>query len=120
MLFRGSNLGGGSARFSATVQNGPRPPWVKRPGLGVDYPPQPSAEVKERIELYIYSHSGPSWRVLGRPLPLPLELKKKKIYYLHQCAVFGSKSKFVLVHKEDVTELGYYVIKTSHDGKVTE
>jgi len=26
-------------------------PGVMRPGLGVDHPPQPSAEVKERIEL---------------------------------------------------------------------
>jgi hypothetical protein len=34
--------------------------------------------------------------------------------------VFGTKSKFVLVHKEDVTELGYDAIKTTHDGKVTE
>jgi len=42
------------------------------------------------------------------------------IYFQYQCAVFGSKSKFVLVRKEDVTELDYYVIKTSHDGKVTE
>jgi len=26
----------------------------------------------------------------------------------------------MLVHKKHVTELGYYVINTSHDGKVTE
>jgi hypothetical protein len=31
-----------------------------------------SAEVKERVELYLYSHSGLSWPVLGRTLPLPL------------------------------------------------
>jgi hypothetical protein len=37
-------------------------PGVKRPGRGVDHPP--SAEVKERVELYIYSPSGPSWPVL--------------------------------------------------------
>jgi hypothetical protein len=29
-------------------------------------PPTPhNAEVKERVELYIYSSSGPSWSVLG-------------------------------------------------------
>jgi len=33
-------------------------------------PPPSSAEVKERVELYLYSSSGPSWPVLGRPLPL--------------------------------------------------
>jgi hypothetical protein len=44
---------------------------VKRPGRGVDHPPPSSAEVKERVELYLYSLSGPSWPVLGRTLPLP-------------------------------------------------
>jgi len=40
-------------------------PGVKRPGRGVDHPPQYSAEVKERVELYLYSPSGPSWAVIG-------------------------------------------------------
>ena len=39
-------------------------PGVKRPGKGVDYQPPISAEVKERIELYLYSPSGPSWSLL--------------------------------------------------------
>jgi hypothetical protein len=30
-------------------------------------PTPPTAEVKERVELYIYSPSGPSWPVLGWP-----------------------------------------------------
>jgi hypothetical protein len=38
---------------------------VKRPGRGVNHPPPSSAEVKERVELYLYSPSGPSWPVLG-------------------------------------------------------
>jgi hypothetical protein len=42
---------------------------VKRPGRGVDHPPPSSARVKERVELYLYSPSGPSWPILGRPLP---------------------------------------------------
>jgi len=37
-------------------------PGLKRPERGVDHPPLPSDEVKERVELYIYS-SGPSWPV---------------------------------------------------------
>jgi hypothetical protein len=45
-------------------------PGVKRPGRAVDHPPPSSAEVKERLELYLYSPSGPSWPVLGWPLPL--------------------------------------------------
>jgi hypothetical protein len=32
---------------------------------GVDHPPTSSAEVKDRVELYLYSTSGPSWIVIG-------------------------------------------------------
>jgi hypothetical protein len=64
------------ARFSAPVQTGPgvHPasctmgtgsfPGVNRPGRGVDHAPPSSAEVKERVELYLYSPSGPSWPVI--------------------------------------------------------
>ena len=64
------------ARLSAPVQTGPGThsasytmgtvslPEVKRPERGVDHPPPSSAEVKERVELYLYSPSGPSWPVL--------------------------------------------------------
>jgi len=38
----------------------------------VDHPPLSSAEVKERVELYLFSPSGPSWPVLGWILPLLL------------------------------------------------
>jgi len=40
---------------------------IKRPRPGVDHPLS-SAEVKERVQLYIYFPSGPSWPVLGCPL----------------------------------------------------
>jgi hypothetical protein len=65
------------ARFSAPVETGPgaHPAsctmctgsflGVKRSGRGVDHPPPCSAEVKERVELYLYSPSGTSWPVLG-------------------------------------------------------
>ena len=33
----------------------------KRPGRGVNHPPPSSAEIKERVELYLYSPSVPSW-----------------------------------------------------------
>jgi hypothetical protein len=42
---------------------------VKRPGRGANHPHPSSAEVKERAQLYLCSTSGPSWPVLGRPLP---------------------------------------------------
>ena len=42
---------------------------VKRPGNGFDHPPPPSVEVKERVQLYLYSSSRLSWPVLGWSLP---------------------------------------------------
>jgi len=74
------------ARFSAPVQTGPGVlpvyytmgtgslPGVKRPGRGLVHPPLSSVEVKERVELYIYSTSEPSWPVIGSPLTLLLPL----------------------------------------------
>ena len=65
------------ARFSAPVQtgHGAHPAsyamgtgsfqGVKRPGRGADHPPPYSADVKERVELYLYFTSGPSWPVIG-------------------------------------------------------
>ena len=71
------------SRFSTPVQTGPGThpsaytrgtvsfPEVKRPGRGIDHPPTSIDKVKERIELYLQFSFGPSWLVLGWPLPLP-------------------------------------------------
>ena len=65
------------ARYSAPLHTGPVAhtasytmgtgslPVVKRSVHGVDHSLPFSAEVKERVEVYIYSRSGPSWPVLG-------------------------------------------------------
>jgi len=73
-------------RFSGPVQTGPGAnpasytmdtgsfPGVKQQGRGVDHQPPSSAEVKERVELYLYSSFGPSWAVLESTLlqnPVP-------------------------------------------------
>jgi hypothetical protein len=64
------------ARFSVPVLTCPGSgslSWeVKRSRRGFNQPPPSSAEVEERIELYLYSHSGPSWSLVERILPLPL------------------------------------------------
>jgi hypothetical protein len=49
-------------------------PGVKRPWRDADHPPS-SAEVKEIVQLYLYSPSGPSWPALGWNLPLRLHSK---------------------------------------------
>jgi len=70
------------ARFSAPVQTGPgaHPATytmgtgsflgVKQPERVIDHPPPYSAEVKERVELYLNSPSGRLWPVLRLTLPL--------------------------------------------------
>jgi len=70
------------ARFFASVQTDPgaHPDsytigtvWttvVQRPTRGVDHPPPSRTEVKERVELHLYTPSGSPWHVLGWTLPL--------------------------------------------------
>jgi len=60
------------ARFSAPVQASPgaHPEHYTKgtgsfTGHGVDHPPPSSVEVKERVDLYVYFPSGPSWSVVG-------------------------------------------------------
>ena len=67
---------------------------VKRPGRGLDHQPPSSAEVKERVELYLYSPSGPSWPVLGRTLPFT--------FYLYECVKQHVTSSFHVVYETDV------------------
>ena len=69
------------SRFPAPVETGPGAhpasytmgigsvSGLKRLGRDVNRPPLSSAEVKERVELYPCSPSGPLWPVLGRTLP---------------------------------------------------
>jgi len=40
-------------------------PGVNWPRLDFDHPPPSSTKVKERVKLYVWSPSGPSWPVLG-------------------------------------------------------
>jgi len=40
-------------------------PGAKQPGLDANPPPSSNAKIKDRIELFIYSPSEPTWPVLG-------------------------------------------------------
>ena len=63
-----SRLAPNAHPFSHTVGTGSFP-GVQWPRHGIDYPPPSGAEVKERVQLYLYSTSGPSWPVTGWTLP---------------------------------------------------
>jgi hypothetical protein len=71
---------GMESRWRRDFSHSSRPPWgppslqnryrvsfpeVKQQGPGVDHPLPSSVEVKERVELYLYASSGPSWPAIG-------------------------------------------------------
>jgi hypothetical protein len=78
---RGSNRGGVD-----NFRTRPDRPWVSPsllysgyrvsfadvnwPGRGVNHPPSSSVEVKERVELYVFSISGHSWPILRQTFPI--------------------------------------------------
>ena len=66
VLYRAApfHTGPGAHPASCTMGTGSSP-GENRPGRGVDHPSPSSYEVKERVELYLYSPFGTSWSVLG-------------------------------------------------------
>jgi hypothetical protein len=63
-------------------------PGVKLPRRGANHPTPSTTEVKERVALYLYTHSGPSWPVLRLPLHLLFYL----LYNLTQSHKFTQHS----------------------------
>jgi hypothetical protein len=78
-------------------------PGVKRPGRGDDHTLPSSVVVKEIVELYLYSPSGPSWSVLGRTLYL---LAVHTINKLHASALQTTSVNYT------ITE--FYILLTVH------
>ena len=91
-------------RFTAPVQTDPGAhpasytvatrsfPEVERPGRDADSPSPSTAEVKETVELYICSPSGPSWPVVGWTSPLPLPLP-----YTDQFSIIWRRYHFTVI-----------------------
>jgi hypothetical protein len=83
-MIPGSNPGGGEIFLTcpdrpwgapSLLYNGYRVfPGGKAAGAWRLQPTPSSAEIKERVVLYLYSPSGPSWPILGWTLPLPFLL----------------------------------------------
>jgi hypothetical protein len=67
-------------------------------------PTPSSAEVKERVKLYLYSPSKPSWPVLGWTLPLPFTFTRDCIYiyiYLYiNCNWVVTRWQYTFTHKQ--------------------
>jgi hypothetical protein len=103
------------ARFSAPAQTGPGSypasctmctgsfSGVNRAGRDVDHPPLSSAEVKGRVELYLYSSSGPSSLVLGWALPFTVNI----MYCTFQSVItFGEKN---MAYCDKLDRQGYHI-----------
>ena len=98
-------------------------PGVKRLGRGIDHLPPSSAEVKEGVQLYLYSPSGPSCPVLGQSLPFictddmhctPTRspfVGETCLFYLRIQCIPHSKQRPPLLHKTNLLML--------HKAKVT-
>jgi hypothetical protein len=50
---------------------------VFRPGRGADPSPPSMCRGHERVELYLYSPSGPSWPVIGRTFTFTTAVTQK-------------------------------------------
>jgi hypothetical protein len=80
----------GAHPASCTMGTGPLSEGLKRPGRGVDHPPQSSAEVKKSVELYLYPPFVPSLPVLGWRLllPLPSVFLQHYLIFFQVCITF--------------------------------
>ena len=66
-------------------------------------PLQSSAEVKEKVELYLYSQCGPSWPLIRRPLPSLVILSHVvncTLLSVYKCAHMTRTSKLLLLRHD--------------------
>ena len=99
---RESNPGGGESSFAQPERYSGPPRFlyngyqvsfqgVKRPERALNYAFLSNAEVKERVEMYLYSPSEPSWLVIGWILPFLL-LPPTKLHPISRLRISGAIS----------------------------
>ena len=67
-------------------------PGIKQPGRGADHPPPFKCRGHERVELYLYSPSGPSWPVIGRTLTFLRPRTSKQLFVYKRRHVYHRPS----------------------------
>ena len=81
-------------------------PGVRRPEHDGDHASSSSTKVKERVELYLHSPSGPSWSVLGwNETNVTLGGKKFKNYFWVSIFYFNFWCEIIFVFTHDKTAL---------------
>ena len=79
-------------------------PGLERPGNGDNHSPPPSVQVKERVELYLYSPSEPSWPILGREF----EMCCNNHYIIMHCSYRGADKSLARRGRKQATFPAFY------------
>ena len=116
--------------FSAPLQTGPGAhpasctvgtgsfPGVTPSGRGINHPLPCNIEVKERVELYLYSPSGPSWPVIWWILPLLLPCNLTHVFLISICISVIQLAVTALAFDKRLPEDGHCMSK--HVGGVSD
>ena len=80
-------------------------PGVKRPGRGADHRPPSNCRGHERVELYLYSPSGPSWPVKGRTFTFTLNTVDIKLRNGTDARLTGTDMHYFTTKQISMTKL---------------
>ena len=113
---------------SSTMTNEVSFPEIQQPGRGDGHPPPSSADIKDPVELYLYSPSQPAWTDAGQtylwPFTLHTDTPSTSARWQQASLVFGtcSKQSLGLMFLSPTNALLYYMykmlkytVKISHD-----
>ena len=80
---------------------------VKRPGRGLEHQPLCSAEVKERVDLRLYSPSGPSWCFVGGTLHFHL-YRKFQQPFVYKISLLETKRYLLYIRNQSVPRCKHF------------